>query len=381
MDVNAPGCPLRAFDRLEDPRMDRTKKHRLSDIVTIAICAVICGADGWSQIEQFGQSKLAWFKTFLDLPNGIPSHDTFGRVFAMLDPDAFEACFMRWIAALASASKGRLIAIDGKTVRRSLDAAGGKAAIHLVSAWCQANRVVLGQVATEAKSNEITAMPKLLALLDIEGAVVTIDAEGCQKAIAGQIVDQGGDYILQLKGNQAGLHAETEELFEHCLTDDCLGIAYTTATTVNGGHGRVERRQIWATSEVGWFAERRRWKGLRTLIRVQMHRTAGEETSCETHYYISSLPADDPERLLGYIRGHWNVENGLHWCLDIAFADDDRRIRQGHGAENFARLSRIALNLLKAQTRHKVGLKTKRLCCGWNHDYLLRVLTGVDRGI
>ena len=288
---------------------------------------------------------------------------------------------MKWMATLATRSKGRLVAIDGKTIRRSLDHANGKAAIQMVSAWCQANHMVLGQLATDAKSNEITAIPKLLALLDLEGAVVTIDAAGCQKKIARQIVQQGGDYLLQLKGNQGGLHGETVELFEKCLRDDCLGISYTTATTVNGGHGRIEQRRIWATSEVAWFAERDKWEGLRSLIRVEAKRTVNGETSCETRYYIASLSADDPAGLLGRIRGHWSVENNLHWCLDISFADDDRRIRKGHGAENFARLSRIALNLLKAQTKHKVGLKTKRLCCGWNHDYLLRVLTQDDQGI
>ena len=381
MDVDAPRGLLCAFAELKDPRMDRTKKHSLSDILTIAICAVICGADGWVQVEEFGYCKEKWFRTFLELPNGIPSHDTFGRVFALLDPQAFEECFMKWITKLATASRGRLVAIDGKTIRRSLDAANGKAAIHMVSAWCQANHMVLGQLATDAKSNEITAMPKLLKLLDLDGAVVTIDAAGCQKKIAKQIVDQGGDYVLQLKGNQGGLYDETVTLFDQCLRDDCHGISYHTAATTNGGHGRIEQRRIWATSDVGWFAERRKWKNLRSLIRVEARRTVNGKTSCEYRYYISSLSAEDPERLLAYIRGHWSVENNLHWCLDISFADDERRIRKGHGAENYARLSRIALNLLKAQTKHKVGIKTKRLCCGWNHNYLFRVLTQDDQGL
>lgn len=381
MDVDAPGSLLRAFTQLRDPRMDRTKKHSLSDIMTIAICAVICGADGWAQVEEFGYCKEKWFKIFLDLPNGIPSHDTFGRVFSMLDPEAFEECFMKWITNLAVTSKGRLVAIDGKTIRRSLDAANSKAAIHMVSAWCAANHMVLGQRATDAKSNEITAIPKLLKLLDLDGAVVTIDAAGCQKKIAKQIVEQGGHYVLQLKGNQGGLHDETVMLFDRCIRDDCHGISYHTAKTTNGGHGRIEQRRIWTTGEVGWFAERSKWKNLRSLIRVEAKRTVNGQTSCEYRYYISSLPADDPGRLLEYIRGHWSVENCLHWCLDISFADDDRRIRKGHGAENFARLSRIALNLLKAQTKHKVGIKTKRLCCGWNHDYLFRVLSNENKGI
>jgi len=380
MDANAPRGLLRAFAELEDPRMDRTKKHSLADILTIAISAVICGADGWVQVEEFGDCKEQWFRTFLDLPNGIPSHDTFGRLFAMLDPQAFETCFMKWVAALATASQGRLVAIDGKAIRRSLDNANNKAAVHMVSAWCAANHMVLGQLAIDAKSNEITAIPKLLKLLDLDGAVVTIDAAGCQKKIARTIVDQGGDYVLQLKGNQGGLYDETVLLFDQCIRDDCQGIAYHTAATTNGGHGRIEQRRIWSTGEVGWFAERSKWKHLRSLIRVEAQRTINGETSCETRYYISSLPADDPASLLAYIRGHWSVENNLHWCLDVSFADDDRRIRTGHGAENFSRLSRIALNLLKAQTKHRVGIKTKRLCCGWSHDYLFRVLTQHDQG-
>jgi predicted transposase YbfD/YdcC len=381
MDVKAPVVVLRAFAGLKDPRMNRTRKHSLTDILTIAICAVICGADGWAQVEEFGDCKKKWFKTFLDLPNGIPSHDTFGRVFAALDPSAFEECFMKWITDLATASAGRLIAIDGKTIRRSLDTANGKAAIHMVNAWCATNHMVLGQLATDAKSNEITAIPELMKLLDLQGAVVTIDAAGCQKKIARQIVEQGGDYILQLKGNQGTLHKETAELFDQCLSDDCHGITYSTAATIDKGHGRIEQRRIWATTDINWFAEKGKWKNLRSLIRVQAQRTINGQTSSEYRYYISSLPADNASGLMNYIRGHWEVENNLHWCLDINFREDDCRIRQGHAAENFARLSRIALNLLKAQTMHKVGIKTKRLCCGWSHDYLFRVLTQQNHGL
>jgi predicted transposase YbfD/YdcC len=376
MDADAPRGLLRAFAQLKDPRVNRTRLHSLGDIMAIAICAIICGADGWEQVAKFGRCKVKWFRTFLELPHGIPSHDTFGRVFAALDPAAFEECFMKWVNALAAASAGRLIAIDGKTIRRSLDAANGKAAIHMVNAWCQANHMVLGQLATDAKSNEITAIPELMKLLDLKDAVVTIDAAGCQKKIAQQIVEQGGHYILQLKGNQGGLHDETVMLFDQCLTDDCHGIAYSTATTIDKGHGRIEERRIWATSEVNWFAEKGKWKNLRSLVRVQAKRTMGGETSSEYRYYITDLPADNASGLLSYIRGHWGVENNLHWCLDINFREDERRIRKGHGAQNFARLSRIALNLLKAETTNDGGIKTKRLCCGWDHDYLLKVLTG-----
>ena len=375
MDANAPCGLLRAFAELKDPRVNRTKRHSLGDILAVAICAIICGADGWTQVAKFGRCKLEWFTTFLELPNGIPSHDTFGRVFAALDPAPFEECFMKWIAALTTASEGRLVAIDGKTIRRSLDTANDKAAIHMVSAWCAANQMVLGQLATDVKSNEITAIPALMKLLDLNGAVVTIDAAGCQKKIARQIVDQGGHYILQLKGNQGSLYAETVTLFDQCLTDDCHGIAYKTAATTNGGHGRIEQRRIWATSEINWFAEKGKWKNLRSLIRVQAKRTLNGETSDEYRYYISDLPADNVLILLSYIRSHWGIENNVHWCLDINFREDDCRIRQGHAAENFSRLNRIALNLLKAEKTNDGGIKTKRLCCGWDHDYLLKVLS------
>jgi predicted transposase YbfD/YdcC len=380
MDVDAPRGLLRVFSELEDPRMDRTKRHTLPDILAIAICATICGADDWSKMELFGRCKEKWFRTFLDLPNGIPSHDTFRRVFMMLEPDAFEQCFMSWVAELSRASDGRLIAVDGKTIRRSLDRANNKAAVHMVSAWCDANEMVLGQVATDDKSNEITAIPRLLKLIDISNAVVTIDAMGCQKDIAQTIVDEGGHYVLQLKGNQGGLHDETVDLFDQCLRDDCLGIEYTTAKTINKGHGRLEQRTIWATEDVSWFAERRQWRNLRSLACVLCERTVEGETSREHHYYISSLPADDPEKLLAYIRGHWSVENRLHWSLDISFADDDRRTRVGYGAENASRLARIALNLLKAEKTLKASMKSKRLMCGWEHDYLLKVLTGPPKG-
>jgi predicted transposase YbfD/YdcC len=379
MDVDAPAGLLRAFADLEDPRMDRTKEHKLSDILAIAICASICGVDDWTKMEFFGKCKEKWFRTFLELPKGIPSHDTFRRVFILLDPDAFEACFIRWVDGLVEASGGRLIAVDGKSLRGSFDRANAKAAIHMVSAWCDANQMVLGQVATEEKSNEIKAIPRLLKLIDIDKAVVTVDAMGCQKQIARTIVDEGGDYVLQLKGNQGGLHEETEALFDQCLRDDCLGIEHTQATTLNKGHGRIERRTIWATEEIGWFAERHRWAKLRSLIRVRCERTINGQTSQEHHYYLSSLPAADPEKLLGYIRGHWAVENRLHWSLDISFDDDGRRTRTGHGAENASRLARIALNLLKAENSRKASIKAKRMMCGWDHDYLLKVLLGPDK--
>lgn len=375
MNAPAPRGLLREFSKIEDPRMNRTKRHNLQDILAIAICAVICGADGWVQIETFGKCKLEWFKTFLALPHGIPSHDTFGRVFAMLKPQAFEQCFMNWVAALRKVSKGQLVAIDGKTVRRSFDTASDKAAIHMVSAWCKKNQMVIGQITTAEKSNEIKAIPQLLKILELDNAIITIDAMGCQKKIAKAIVENNADYILQLKGNQQKFHDEVVELFENCLTDDCHGIKYHSAQTADKGHGRIEVRKIVATNEIEWFAEREKWKKLRSLVRVESQRTVDGKTSNEFRYYISSLPADDPAELLDNIRSHWGVENSLHWSLDIGFREDECRIRQGHAAENFSRLNRIALNLLKAEKTLKGGIKTKRLACGWDHNYLLKILT------
>lgn len=370
------------LSKMQDPRVERVRKHELSDIMVIAICAIICGADGWTQVEEFGLCKQQWFESFLSLPNGIPSHDTFGRVFSRLCPDSFEKCFLEWVNSMAKKSSGRLIAIDGKTMRRSVDYASNKAAVHMVNAWCDTNNMVLGQIATETKSNEITAIPKLLELLDLDGAVVTTDAMGCQKEIAKSVVESNGDYILQLKGNQGDFYQNAVSLFDECINNDIYNIQWTVASETDGGHGRIEERTLRAVSNVGFLnSEKKNWTALKSLICVEAKRTIAEETTVQKRYYISSLPSDNPANLLKNIRGHWGVENSLHWCLDISFADDDRRIRKGYGAENFARLSRIALNLLKQQTKHKVGIKTKRLCCGWNEKYLYRVLTQQNEGI
>ncbi len=363
----------RFFDDLEDPRVNRTKQHDLTDMIFIAICAVICGADGWVQVELFGNSKLKWFRTFLDLPNGIPSHDTFGRVFSRLDPDQFERCFCRWIQALAQAKPGRLVALDGKSIRRSLDQAAGQAAIHMISAWSQSNQLVLGQVACCAKSNEITTMPALLELLDLRGAVVTADAMHCQRDLAKRIVEAGGDYILQVKDNQPHLHEELKLLFAEGLGDGCQHVPYESAENLDAGHGRIETRRCWLVRQTKWLSDR--WAGIQSVACVERTRDVDGKISTELHYYISSLAQTSPEAFLTKTRQHWSVENQLHWVLDVQFREDDRRIRKGYGAENYSRLSRIALNLLKADKTLKVGIKSKRLNAGWDHNYLLHLLT------
>lgn len=378
MDVEAPQALLRLFDRVEDPRVERSKLHRLSDILVITLCAVICGADTWTEVELFGQAKVDWLRTFLDLSHGIPSHDTFGRVFARLNPDQLERCFQDWMQALAQASGGRLIALDGKTIRRSFDKANGKAAIHMVSAWCQANHLVLGQLATDAKSNEITAIPRLLALLDITDAVVTIDAMGCQKAIAQQIVEQKGHYVLQVKKNQDTLYDRIKETFDELTVRPMGGVPYSCDEDLDAGHGRIETRRIWTTDWTDWYAQRGEWAGLRSFVCVESERTTEGQTSTERRYYISDLGGLDARSMLGYVRGHWGIENQLHWSLDVTFREDALRQRVGHSAENLSRIRRLALNLLRRDKTCRAGIKGKRLQACLKDEYLLRVLS---RGI
>jgi len=380
--AEAPRGLLRGLDGLVDPRVERTRHHSLSDILTITVLAVICGADGFTQIAMFGRAKLKWLRTFLQLPNGIPSHDTFGRVLAALDPQQFERWIVQWTADLATASAGRLVAIDGKTLRRSFQSAsgaGGKAAIHMVNAWCADNRLVLGQLATEEKSNEITAVPKLLELLDLRGAIVTVDAMNCQKATAQAIVDGGGDYVMQVKANQQTLHDQLIIDLDEAVLLNFGGMAHDHVRTVEKDHGRIETRRLWCTSDVDWVPGKEQWANLKSVAVVESKREVfGGKTSIERRYYISSLPGDDAEQMLTATRGHWGVENKVHWSLDMSFREDECRIRTGHAAENFSRLRRLSINLLKAETTAKVGLATKRLRCGWDSDYLLKVLARAE---
>ena len=372
-----PGASLRAhFADLPDPRVERSKRHQLLDVVTIAVCAVLCGADTWVAVEAWGKAKLPWLRTWLDLPHGVPSHDTLGRVFAALDPAAFEGCFLGWARDLAAATGGRVVAIDGKTLRRSHDRPAGKEALHLVSAWAGANRLVLGQVAVPDKSSEVEAIPALLDLLEVDGAVVTIDAIGCQTAIARRIRARGADYVLAVKGNQPTLHELAAHHFAVVADGDAAGLAPARHAAVGKGHGRLEVRRCWASDDpevLGWLDPARAWPALGSVACVEGERRVGGAVTRERRYYLSSLPAD-PARIAAAVRGHRGIENRLHWVLDVALREDECRVRAGHAAENFAVLRRIALNLLRQDRTAKAGIKAKRLRCGWDDAYLLQVL-------
>jgi len=367
---------LTHFSSIPDPRMRRKQRHQLGDIFFITLCAVICGADNWVAIEAFGKAKKAWLVDVLNLKHGIPSHDTLGKVFAAIDHAFFSECFSRWVADLVSLEGGEIIAIDGKCLRRSADKASGKSAIHMVSAWACSNRLVLAQQKVDDKSNEITAIPKLLMQLNIAGAVVTLDAMGCQTKIAKQIIEQGADYMLSLKGNQGSLHKDVKLFFEAESTrPPVLHEEY------DGGHGRVETRTIRATADIDWLkAQHPDWAGLQSLVAVTAKREfkgkGDDKTTEETRYFISSLDATDPKRLGQVVRAHWGVENQLHWVLDMAFDEDALRNREGNSAANMSIIRHAALNLVRAEKTSKVGVKTKRLQAGWNDDYLLQVVTG-----
>lgn len=371
------------FATLTDPRVERSRAHLLVEIVTIALCGVICGADDWVAVETFGREKAEWLGTFLKLPGGIPSHDTFGRVFARVNPEEFRRCFLAWVRAVVGDPGEQVVAIDGKTLRRSHDRRAGKEALHLVSAWATASGLVVGQVATDTKSNEITAIPVLLRLLALEGAIVTIDAMGCQTAIAAQIVAQHADYVLALKDNHPLLHERVRATFADADvaagTTLPLGDLVADITT-DKDHGRIEQRRCRAIDDptyLDYIDPGHAWPNLRSVICIESTRRIGEAVSTEARHYLSSLPAD-AARLARTIRSHWGVENRLHWVLDVTFHEDDSRVRVGHGPENFAILRHIALNVLRQDRSSKGSVATKRFRAALNDTYLHSILTGVS---
>ena len=374
---NVPLSIMERFEILEDPRTGHARRHELLDIIVITLCAVICGADNWVEIEEFGKAKEEWFRRFLKLPHGIPSHDTFGRVFSLLDPEQFSACFMDWVRSVSELAHGEVVAIDGKTLRGYHDRANGRAPLHMVSAWATENRMVLGQTRTEAHSNEITAIPELLRVLELKGCLVTIDAMGCQRNIARQAVQGGADYLLAMKANQGELHENIKDLIACCERVGWDGVAYSHHEQVGKGHGRLERRQCWAITdpeELAYVDPQRQWASLGTVARVSYRRDAATDAPTDTRYYICSYPAD-AATLLASARSHWSIENSLHWVLDMAFDEDHSRVRTGHADQNLAVIRHLALNLLKQERSAKVGIKAKRKKAGWDFDYLLKVLS------
>lgn len=354
------------FTNVEDPRKYNIK-HELIDIITITICALICGAQNWGDVEQYGKSKDQWLNQFLKLPNGIPSHDTFGRVFSMLDPKQFKEAFISWAQSMRTLI-GQ-IAIDGKTLRASHDKTMGKTAIHMVSAWAVENGIVLGQIKTSEKSNEITAIPELIKQLELENAIVSIDAMGCQKAIAEQIIEKKGDYVFSLKGNHSSLHDQVILFFEapHDLSEfDCY-------KSTDGDHGRIEIRHYATCSNIDWLQGKEHWAGLKTITKVRRERNMDGKTSIETSYYISSLDRD-AQKIARAIRGHWHIENSLHWILDMTFDEDRCRIRKDNAPENMATLRHIVLNMIKQERSFNGSIQRKRLKAAWENDYLLKIL-------
>lgn len=366
---------LNHFETLTDPRIERSKEHLLIDIVAIAILAVISGADGWGAIELYGKTKYEWLKGFLELPNGIPSHDTFSRVFARIEPKQFQECFLSWVNSITKKLELEVIAIDGKTMKQSYDRNHSQKPLHIVSAWSSSHQLVLGQKKVNKKSNEVTAIPALLEMLEIAGSIITIDALGCQKEIAALIIKKKGDYLLALKGNQKLLYKDVKDWFELARKEEFAGREHSYYQQIEGGHHRVEKRQIWtvAVSELPSLHNQSLWTGLKTVVMVVSERRLWNKTTTEVRFYLSSL-ASNAEKISQAIRSHWGIENSLHWTLDVTFSEDKSRIRKDHSPENFALLRRLAVNLLKQEKGFKGSLKMKRYLAGMDNNYLVQIL-------
>lgn len=370
----AAGCMVsikESFSGLSDPRVNRRRRHLLIDIVVIAVCAVICGAESWKDMHLWGKAREGWLRQFLELPNGIPSRDTFRRVISRLNPSEFQKCFAGWVRALGEASGGRIVAIDGKTLRRSMDRSSGKGPLHMVSAWASEQHISLGQLAVDSKSNEITAIPQVLELLELEGAFVTIDAMGCQKEIARQIVARGGDYCLAVKGNQGHLREDLEEHFVGCLENGFEGVCYDHYKESERAHGRVEEREYYTTDVPKELRGSEQWKGLKS-VGLALRRSS-ESGKVEARYYIMSIGSNAAE-LARASRQHWGIENSLHWVLDVTFNEDQSRIRKEHGAENFSWLRRFAITLLKNEPTVQDTVRAKGRRAMWDTGYLEQVL-------
>lgn len=367
------------FQTLEDPRIERTKKHPLLDILVIAVCTLLTGGEGFQDMELFGKSKRAWLQTFLALPNGIPSHDTFGRVFARLNPQRFQECFVSWSRAVAHLTQGALVSLDGKTVKASFDRATASSPLHMLSAWCSDHGgLVVGQLKTDNKSNEITAIPALLHVLAIKGCIVTIDAMGCQTAIAGQIQDQGADYLLALKSNHKKAYAAIKQHFhQHIEHQPAWRTAENFFDAFDDSHGRTVRRRVWTITDLTALPELTKWPGLQMVIAVETIRMAHQYAPVTSDYrfYISSL-VRSATAFVAMIRQHWDIENKLHWSLDVTFNEDRCRIRKDHAPENVVSLRHVALNLLRHEQSRQISLRQKRLLCGLDEHYLLTVLSG-----
>jgi len=373
------------FKNLPDPRVKRRRAHELIDILVIGVCTLLCAGETFNDMEDFGLAKADWFKTFLHLSHGIPSHDTFNRVFAALDPREFLDCFLRWTQSLREAVPQEIVALDGKALRRALNK--DQSLPYVVSAWAESNGLVLGQLKVADKSNEITAVPELLRVLELSGCIVTLDAMGCQKKIAQEIIEADADYVLALKGNQEKVHAEVKSFLDSTVEEKNrlrpkgavlpMGVeTLQTFTTVEKDHGRMETRRYYQSDYLTWFADQRKWVGLRTVGMVESVREIQGKVTVERRYYLSSLKLG-VETFARAVRGHWSVENKLHWVMDVCFREDQSRAREGYAAENLATLRRLALNLLKHEKTRKRGIRGKMLNASWDHPYLLRLL-GVD---